>query len=204
MTEVAVLALIKSQTDQQSKGVCHTCGKPSHWSRECPDKKSKGPSNRGRSGTTQQGRSARGGPKSKNNLKTTPPASGEPQSQLRNGKMMHWCATCGRWSTTHGTSTHVGKQGQSGLAVNFTEVHDPPAWHCDLEQAPALNDCWMHFGPSAVAAYHRRLHLGILGAIPYDSINVLCLEYLVFATSGSLVGVVCRGGVGLPWCDPVY
>jgi hypothetical protein len=52
--------------------------------------------------------------------------------------------------------------------------------------------------------YNRRLHLGILGAIPYDSINVLCLEYLVFATSGSLVGVVCRGGVGLPWCDPVY
>ena len=120
-TQAEVLALIKQEGGGAKSGVCHNCGKPGHWSRECPDPKK----DRGNAGTP--------------NWKKVAPAAGTPTTKSVNGKTFNWCAKCSRWTTTHATSTHTGGAAVKAEAAAPTEANlvesktawdvvDPSAW----------------------------------------------------------------------------
>ena len=101
-----------------------------------PKKKGKG----GRKGKHKQ-------PKRNNSTKDksvwNPPGPGEPQTKQIQGTTYHWCQKCnhgrGRWSTTHGTSSHLGKPPPSikhntgtPHSVNLHEVHEVIDDHTEL------------------------------------------------------------------------
>lgn len=103
-------ALIQQQRGSGGKAkpddVCLNCGKKGHWARDCKSgkKQAKGKNNGG---------GKKGKPNNKNqaltnNWKKVPPDQGEPETKTMRGKTWHWCAHCGRWSTTHGTKDHTG------------------------------------------------------------------------------------------------
>ena len=75
--------------------------------------------------------------------KFTAPKSNESQTIQKNGKTWYWCQKCnageGRWSTTHGTSSHTGKPNNNNnnnnnnthqVNVTFTEddINDVGVW----------------------------------------------------------------------------
>ena len=128
------------------KGTCHNCGKPGHWSRECPDAKGKSKSSGGggKGGHDQNDRS-KGAPKS---WRLVAPGSGDPQTKSVNGKTFHWCATCKRWTTTHSTETHTGAKknkstdgsSRSAAVNNASLVYNPSVWTTEAAVVPSLSD----------------------------------------------------------------
>ena len=61
--------------------------------------------------------------------KHIPPSATDTHTKVVKGNKFHWCAKCGRWSTTHDTASHWGKE------TDDTNVHlsvDPSAWHFDF------------------------------------------------------------------------
>jgi transposase InsO family protein len=150
-TEAEVLALIKEVGGGPKLGTCHNCGKPGHWSRECTE-------------TRQDSRPNGSVP----NWKRVAPTAGTPTTKTVNGKTFNWCGKCNRWTTTHDTSSHQGKQpaaagGQTeanlGLVESDTawDVCDPSAWHVGLDVGVSLVDIWELFGP-----YLKLLQFGLL------------------------------------------
>jgi hypothetical protein len=121
------------------KGNCHKCGKPGHWSKECPD----GNSSNGRKTHPHNPsrRNESNGQKSHNirqqgqqqSWRSTPPAVGAPLTKKVKEKVFSWCAKCHRWTTTHTTNTHTGKKssasaGNSTMANHLSMIHDPSVW----------------------------------------------------------------------------
>ena len=73
----------------------------------------------------------------------------------RNGKPLHWCAHCGRWTSTHGTAGHtnratlrpnVGMSAANVCTLATTPISgmvlDPSAWHARVERIPASTSWW--------------------------------------------------------------
>ena len=89
-TEAEVLALIKQVGGGPKTVVCHNCGKPGHWPRECKEAKR----DRFKGGLS--------------NWKRTPPSARTPATESVNGKTFKWYAKCGCWTTTHDAETHPG------------------------------------------------------------------------------------------------
>ena len=135
-----------------TKGKCHKCGKPGHFRRDCPQLK-RGSDNSGPSAQT--GGNSRSGPTTPDgkppSWRTTAPAHGSPSTIKRNGKTFHWCAHCGRWSTTHGTLQHKNPMTKPDNntpqpnAANYSLVPDPYAWNLELNIS-----WWTLFFPPAV------------------------------------------------------
>jgi transposase InsO family protein len=127
-TQAEVLALIQNEQQNRTKtGVCHSCNKPGHWSRECPLKKKD-------NGTP--------------NWKKVAPAAGAAASKLVGDKTFNWCAKCVRWTPTHDTLSHTGgagkpaatteaNLGESGPGLQF---NDPSVWMFDPNLT--LGDFW--------------------------------------------------------------
>ena len=142
--------------DGSSKpGLCRNCGKPGHWSRECPNKKldgSGGDCGRGRGaggGQGGDGRAAGRGNSGGNNQcswRSTVPLPGSDQTKTYNGKTFYWCAKCNRWTTTHTTVTHKKKsEGDASPAANFSLLPDPSAWHAGFGSSTLSEDLLGYF-----------------------------------------------------------
>jgi hypothetical protein len=51
---------------------------------------------------------------------TTVPAPSAPQSKKVDGKEYHWCATCVRWTLSHGTAAHVDRVASAANVAEST------------------------------------------------------------------------------------
>jgi Zinc knuckle len=138
-------------------GTCHNCGKEGHWATNCPSKgvnntAGRGNTSGGRFGSQQafggRGRGGGGSGRGNGTVSWTRVPPGPNQSETKNqlGKTFHWCATCKRWTTSHGTAQHRGKQntdeGQTTTTkVNFSVVENYAAWHCTT-WVPENNPYW--------------------------------------------------------------
>jgi hypothetical protein len=144
-----IYALMQQQDGKsfEKKGNCHKCGKPGHWSRECPSTSSQGNRTPG----------ARRGQRDKIHQSSSPyawkktaPKTGESEKKDKDGRTWFWCGKCGRWSTTHGTTDHKGKQGDDAPAsashVNTLRMQGPAAWCVEITKpVPEHPNLWSLF-----------------------------------------------------------
>jgi hypothetical protein len=143
LTEARVLTLIHQTHsggggESRTKGACHGCGSLDHWKRDCPKSKPGAP---------------RTGPVS---WKTTPPPPDAKPSSIVNGQPVHkhdhngtefsWCASCGRWSTTHHSGTHGHKAVETATASAAATANlafsGPAAWRVSFSLHDLLLDLW--------------------------------------------------------------
>lgn len=195
---VLIQQAVQDATKPKMGGNCHNCGKPGHWSRECPEKKSGGPPRNfrgGRGGRFQGGRpqGGRGGGGDRGNRgfrdgfdKRKGPGPGESKTKVVNGKTWHWCEKCGgRWSTTHGTSSHSGPDrssggGGGGVQANaLVGLHS--AWALPLNLDPTFSDLLSVIGILLEPA-----------AVPF-----LCFLIGILTPFASVWSAVCHASVGL-------
>ena len=79
--------------------------------------------------TFRDNNSNKSNPQSQKSWRNTPPASGKPETILRNGKSYYWCEKHGFWSPSHGTADcNKGKKdsnstqpAQSEVSINFAD-----------------------------------------------------------------------------------
>lgn len=135
----------------KSNDTCNNCGQKGHWSRECPQHKSKNQSNSngGKNGGRGDNRGTNGGgkPKSSNqNPKYKKLAPGE--RTFRNGSWYEYCLKCKRQTCTHNTETHTGKvnNGNSNPQASLALIQDPSAWNVDLVSPFGFDDVASLFG----------------------------------------------------------
>ena len=118
----------KSSYTKKPQGVCHNCGKPGHWKNECPEKDKNGSNqvSQGRGGNKFQGRNQvnnnngrkqGNGKQGASSWQKKEPGPSEPQTKVVDGKTVHWCKTCGRWTLSHGTAEHRGREGPAVAAL---------------------------------------------------------------------------------------
>jgi hypothetical protein len=138
-TQAEVLALIKQGGGGSKSGVCHNCNKPGQWLRECTKPRREW----GHTGTVDA-----------------------PKTKAVGGKTFNWCAKCGRWTTTHDTSTHTGgvtsekPEANLGLIESKTawdDCNDPSAWHVNLDDPFWFGKVWTILVP-----YIKLLNFGLL------------------------------------------
>ncbi|CAJ1947617.1 unnamed protein product [Cylindrotheca closterium] len=137
-------ALIHQQTGSKGKAkpddICLNCGEKGHWARDCKsDKKPKRPFNNNKKSKHQKDKHG-------SSWKTTPPAPGAPETKKVRGKDFHWCAHCGRWSTTHATDGHTNdatKRDLKGLGPQANHLRFAGAWYTPFrhDQPSLLSLC---------------------------------------------------------------
>ena len=91
----AALKSEKSGSSNSGTRKCHLCGSTDHLKKDCPlnpDNKTNGKQRKSKA------------PKAP--WKSKPPGAGESETKTVEGKTWHWCAKCGFWRLSHGTSTH--------------------------------------------------------------------------------------------------
>ena len=143
-------ALIQQQQGPSSKGKdgnCLHCGKPGHWARDCPSKRSNGNGKPTSSGN----RTRSSGPRSTSDpptWKKIAPKPGEASTKTTDGKTWRWCGKCARWSTTHGTDQHTGpvkaskaSSSNTPLSVQANTIFPmPAAWNVPFLLDPTISD----------------------------------------------------------------
>ena len=137
-------ALIQQQHGSKSQAkpddICMNCGEKGHWARDCKAPKSNKPGGKGGKQNRKHNRKPKRENKQGQSWKTTAPKQGEALTQTKSGKVFHWCAHCGRWSTTHGTNGHINEKTKKDLggAHQANHLHfswpQPEAWHCSISQ----------------------------------------------------------------------
>jgi hypothetical protein len=157
---------------------CHTCGKPGHWSRDCPEK------------GTQQQPSNVGRPLS---WKVIPPDTTQGCIKLegegdtakwkvdRNGKAFYWCGKCNRWSTTHWTTEHTGRKASEITpsanlsSLSATGPDDVEDWPCAF-MAQVPTDDWDE--PSS-----------LLGGMPPFALHIVIGEIILLSALIQYLGL---------------
>ena len=96
----------RPQSIDKSKSECKKCGKLGHWARDCTSSpmdsnKTVKTSNKSSTYKGNSVSSGTGTPWTK-----VPPGNGQPHSKPMYDKTFHWCATCKRWTQSHGTAEH--------------------------------------------------------------------------------------------------
>ena len=158
MTRAEVMTLMQmkpsvrfgNSVGAKKPGTCNTCGKPGHWSRECPDNNKQKSTNPrfqrqgGRQGGRQGSRPSNDRNARKPGWRSTPPAPGAPTVKTTDTHTFNWCAKCKRWSTTHSTETHTGGTAQSNngspAAMTAGLVQDPSVWITEVGVRPSFGD----------------------------------------------------------------
>ena len=107
---IGLLKANNSTKPPAKKGNCHNCGRPGHWSPDCPEKKSSSSSSSSSAKST----------KASKKWKSVAPASGESPTKKVGRHTFNWCGKCSRWTTTHFTATHTG--GPNSIASIFTST----------------------------------------------------------------------------------
>ena len=128
LTAADVLLLIHNankKSDRKSNVTCYICGQKGHYKSECPSLKNQLP-----------GVPAKRGDPASKGWKRTPPGPNDPSTKIVKGKSFHWCAKCVRWSITHDTATHRGKESDATPQVNLAV--DPSAWLFDFSLLSCL------------------------------------------------------------------
>lgn len=135
MTRADVMALMQSGFAKKQERPCHICGSTDHWKNDCTEKDGK-KNNRERN-QRQNGQQTR-----HKSWKLIPPNPGQPQTkQSDTGRTFDWCATCKRWTASHGTDSHTGKsdkdkgKDKSSNEANMCLVPDPFAWIAEFPLA---------------------------------------------------------------------
>ena len=192
-----VNALIQTITGEKdvSDDECLNCGKKGHWAKDCPLKKkrNKRGNQGGKSGKRSNGRSSNR-PKS---TKPPPPKPGESEIKTINGKKMHWCQKCDRWTVSHGTENHKSKEelqaekgGKASVARLSYDLH--PSAHKLTVRDPAAPPIWMLFLKFFLGMIMLGLALPVLYDLAKSMIaNVGLREILVFM-SGSISASLLR------------
>ena len=187
-------ALIQQQNGSSGKAkpddVCLNCGEKGHWARDCPKKQTStknGGKRFGKAGKKPgNNKKHQQGERKQQSWKTTPPEPGAPQTMVKRGKTYHWCAHCGRWSTTHGTKDHQNEKTKKKLDNNpQAHLHffpQPSAWHASASTTPTWLALLQLLG-SWILRFAQSLGVSLLQLI------VVCLLGNIFGTSGQLVGV---------------
>ena len=156
LTKADIMALVqdmKRDVKRSGKtgippGTCHNCGKPGHWKHDCPlllkDRGKEASNSQERHSRTNGGRHQRNQrtPKHLTAWKRKPPDPGAPQTKTVKGKVFNWCEKCNRWSTTHSTSTHIGKDKNDTAQANHV-TWDPAVWYTPV---PTQAASWTTLG----------------------------------------------------------
>ena len=131
----------------KSSDRCLNCNEVGHWARDCPHpKKPKGrkPFNsRDKSQRNNPGKKKGSGGKRGNGSRSSkppPPKEGESEIIFIEGIKYYWCATCKRWTRSHGTDTHRGKEEPQAAAIGLQRVQwdmAPAAFHARVRPAPS-------------------------------------------------------------------
>ena len=120
----------------QSTITCYNWGKQGHMARSCPQPKK--PRQDGGSRPSSQGRNTRQQRRSKANgsWKSIPLNTSQPQTKKQEGRTWHWCATCSRWSTTHGTQGHTSGKAKDDKPQANALLFDHHAWYASHTTRP--------------------------------------------------------------------
>jgi hypothetical protein len=113
-----------------------------------------------------------------------PPSNGEGESKTMHGKTFLWCSKCKRWTTSHGTAQHLGKQSDGKgenkpqeKKIHFSMVENYAAWNCSI-------------GSNTCGIETRTTNLKMMNALLYEMFVVpmfLCVVF-TFGIFAMMVG----------------
>jgi hypothetical protein len=133
---------------------CHSCGKPGHFSRNCPN-------------------NVNGGGGSKDPWKNTAPAAGQPETMIKFDKNYYWCGTCKAWNLSHVTDKHVtgaSNRGGRNRASN-TPAQAPAPVQTPAPPAASLAPTLLASAPTDQAHFSLIPHSGFMCSFEELAVN---------------------------------